>query len=90
MYAKVEGADFFMTCRGKFDPFLSRIVTKSNAWKENYLSVEIKVGMLFRGSAESDEGQLSDRVEILCSGLQAPSPSTKENITCTGRVLIVG
>lgn len=34
-----------MTCGGKFDPFLSRIVTKSKVWKENYLGVEIKVGL---------------------------------------------
>lgn len=43
--AKVERASFSVTCGGKFDPFLSRIVTKSNAWKENCLSVEIKVGL---------------------------------------------
>ena len=45
MCAEVEGAGFSVTCGGKFDPFLSRIVTKSNVWKENYLSVEIKVAL---------------------------------------------
>lgn len=43
--AKVKGADFSVACRGKFDPFLSRTVIKSSMWKENYLRVEIKVGM---------------------------------------------
>lgn len=40
-----RGADFPMTCGGKFDLFLSRIVTKSDVWKESYLKVEIKVGL---------------------------------------------
>lgn len=37
MCAKVEGADFSVTCRGKVDPFLSRIVLKNNGYVEGNL-----------------------------------------------------
>lgn len=50
MCAKGEGANFPVTCRGKSGLFLGGIVTKSNMWKENYLIVEIKVGMWFLGT----------------------------------------